>query len=374
MDWTRTFHSFKIITAQKIMALKKKTVALLFGGRSAEHEISLLSAASIYNNLDKAQFQIRSVFIDKKGNWRVVESPLLSPEKLNKGLSATFLPWDENHSSPLIEADIYFPILHGPYGEDGTIQGLLEMADVPFVGASVMDSAIAMDKAMSKIIFKSKNLPVVRHLVIMEKDWKEDRGNILGQIKKELPLPFFVKPACLGSSVGISKLKENGQIPAAVEKAFRYDRKILVEEGIQGRELECSVLGNDNPEASLPGEIIPFREFYDYDDKYLEGKTRFGIPAELTPSQTREVQSLSVEAFKAIGCSGMARVDFLMDGKTEKIYVSEINTIPGFTEISMYPKLWEVSGLPFPRLLERLIQLGFERHEQKKRAREDYGR
>ncbi len=374
MDWTRTFHSFKIITAQKIMALKKKTVALLFGGRSAEHEISLLSTASIYNNLDKAQFQIRSIFIDKKGNWRVVESPLLSPEKLNQGLSATFLPWDENHSSPLIEADIYFPILHGPYGEDGTIQGLLEMADVPFVGASVMDSAIAMDKAMSKIIFKSKNLPVVKHLIIMEKDWKEDRGNILGQIKKELPLPFFVKPACLGSSVGISKLKENGQIPAAVEKAFRYDRKILVEEGIQGRELECSVLGNDNPEASLPGEIIPFREFYDYDDKYLEGKTRFGIPAELTPSQTREVQSLSVEAFKAIGCSGMARVDFLMDGKTEKIYVSEINTIPGFTEISMYPKLWEVSGLPFPRLLERLIQLGFGRHEQKKRAREDYGR
>lgn len=373
MDWTRTFHSFKIISAYKIMTPKKKTVVLLFGGRSAEHEISLLSAASIFNNLDQSKFQIRSIFIDKKGNWRVVESPLLSPERLNKGPSATFLPWDENHSSPLIEADIYFPVLHGPYGEDGTIQGLLEMADVPFVGASVMDSAIAMDKAMTKIILKSKNLPVVRHLIIMEKDWKEDRKSILGQIKKELPLPFFVKPACLGSSVGISKIKESGQIPAAVEKAFHYDRKILVEEGIQGRELECSVLGNDNPEASLPGEIIAFREFYDYDDKYLEGKTRFGIPAELTPSQTREVQSLSVEAFKAIGCSGMARVDFLMDGKTEKIFVSEINTIPGFTEISMYPKLWEVSGLPFPRLLERLIQLGFERHEQKKRAREDYG-
>ena len=374
MDWTRTLHSFKIITAYKVMTPKKKTIALLFGGRSAEHEISLLSAASIFNNLDQNKFEIRSVFIDKKGNWRVVESPLLSPEKLNKGPSATFLPWDENHSTPLIEADIYFPVLHGPYGEDGTIQGLLEMADVAFVGASVMDSAIAMDKAMTKIILKSKNLPVVRHLIITEKDWKENRENILGQIKKELPLPFFMKPSCLGSSVGISKIKENGQIPSAVEEAFRYDRKILVEEGIQGRELECSVLGNDDPEASLPGEIIPFREFYDYDDKYLEGKTRFGIPAELTPSQTREVQSLSVEAFKAIGCSGMARVDFLMDRKTEKIYVSELNTIPGFTEISMYPKLWEVSGLPFPRLLERLIQLGFERHEQKKRAREDYSR
>ncbi len=373
-DWTRTFHSFKIISASKTMTLEKKTIVLLFGGRSAEHEISLLSAASIFNNLDKTKFQIRSIFIDKKGNWRVVESPLLSPEKLNKGPSANFLPWAENHSSLLIEADIYFPVLHGPYGEDGTIQGLLEMADVPFVGASVMDSAIAMDKAMTKIILKGKNLPVARHIIIMEKDWKENRENILGHIRKELPLPFFVKPACLGSSVGISKVKENSQIPAAIDEALRYDRKILAEEGIQGRELECSVLGNDDPEASLPGEIIPFREFYDYDDKYLEGKTRFGIPAELKPSQTKEVQRLSVEAFKAIGCSGMARVDFLMDGKTEKIYVSEINTIPGFTEISMYPKLWEVSGLPFPQLLERLIELGFERHNQKKRDREDYSR
>lgn len=352
----------------------KNKIALLFGGRSAEHEISLLSAASIFNNLDKTKFQISSIFIDKKGNWRVVESPLLSPEKLNEGPSATFLPWDESPSSPLIEADIYFPVLHGPYGEDGTIQGLLEMADVPFVGASVMESAVAMDKAMTKIILKSKNLPVVRHLVIMEKEWKEKRKNILAQISKELPLPFFVKPACLGSSVGISKIRDNSQTPAAVDEALRYDRKILVEEGIQGRELECSVLGNDNPEASLPGEIIPFREFYDYHDKYLEGKTRFGIPAELTPSQTKKVQGLSVEAFKAIGCSGMARVDFLMDGKTQKIYVSEINTIPGFTEISMYPRLWEVSGLPFPQLLERLVQLGFERHEQKKRDREDYSR
>jgi D-alanine-D-alanine ligase len=356
------------------MTPKKKTIALLFGGRSAEHEISLLSAASIFNNLDKTKFEIISIFIDKRGKWRVVESPLLSPEKLNKGSSATFLPWEENRFSQLIEADIYFPVLHGPYGEDGTIQGLLEMADVPYVGASVMDSAIGMDKAMTKIILKSKKLPVVRHLIIMEKDWKENRENILNQIRMELPLPFFVKPACLGSSVGISKVKQNSQTAAAVDEAFRYDRKILAEEGIQGRELECSVLGNDEPEASLPGEIFPFREFYDYDDKYHEGKTRFGIPAELTPSQTKEVQYLSVEAFKAIDCSGMARVDFLMDGRTEKIYVSEINTIPGFTEISMYPKLWEVSGLTFPRLLERLIQLGFERHKKKKRGREDYSR
>jgi len=353
---------------------KKVKVALLFGGRSAEHEVSLVSASSIYKNLDKKKFDILSIYINREGNWRCVPSPLLPLERLTKGNFLSFLPWAKNAGVSILEADIYFPVLHGPYGEDGTIQGFFEMADVPYVGASVMDSAIGMDKAMTKIILKGKNLPVVRHLVIVEKDWKENRENILNQIRKELPLPFFVKPACLGSSVGISKVKQNNQTAAAVDEAFRYDRKALAEEGIQGRELECSVLGNDEPEASLPGEIIPFREFYDYDDKYHEGKTRFGIPAELTPSQTKEVQYLSVEAFKAIDCSGMARVDFLMDGRTEKIYVSEINTIPGFTEISMYPKLWEVSGLPFPRLLERLIRLGFERHEKKKRDREDYSR
>jgi D-alanine-D-alanine ligase len=246
------------------------------------------------------------------------------------------------------------------------------MADVPFAGASVSDSAMGMDKAITKMLLEAKNLPVVKYLIILEKQWKDNRESILSEIKGKLLFPLFVKPACLGSSVGISKIKKNDEIPSAMDEAFQYDQKIVVEEGIHGRELECSVLGNEKPEASLPGEVIPFREFYDYKDKYIEGKTRFGIPAQLTPSQIEETQRLAVETFKAIGCSGMARVDFLMDEKTEKIYVSEINTIPGFTEISMYPKLWEVSGLTFPLLLEKLIDLGFERYKRKKRKRENY--
>ncbi len=354
------------------MTTQKRKVALLFGGRSAEHEISLLSAASIYKNLNTKKFEIISIYINKKGNWKVVESPLLSPEALNTGSFSSFLPWDKKASSSDVKADVYFPVLHGPYGEDGTLQGLLEMADVPFAGASVLDSAVGMDKAVSKIILKAKNLPVVEHLTFLEKEWRESKDSVLSEIREKLPLPRFVKPACLGSSVGISKVSNETETSAALNEAFRYDRKILVEEGILGRELECSVLGNENPEASLPGEIIPFREFYDYQDKYIEGKTRFGIPAKLTPSQTEEIRSLSVEAFKALSCSGMARVDFLMDGATEKIYVSEINTIPGFTEISMYPKLWEVSGLSFPHLLEKLIELGLDRHQRKKRKRENY--
>jgi D-alanine-D-alanine ligase len=293
------------------MTAHKRKVALVFGGRSAEHEISLLSAASIYDNLDSNKFEAISIYINKKGDWKVVESPLLAPEVLNSGSFSSFLPWNTSTSSLTIEADIYFPVLHGPYGEDGTLQGLLEMADVPFAGASVLDSAMGMDKAITKIILEAKNLPLVNYLVILEKEWRDKKESILSEIKEKLPLPLFMKPACLGSSVGISKVKESSDIPSAVDEAFQYDQKIIVEEGILGRELECSVLGNEEPEASLPGEVIPFREFYDYKDKYIEGKTRFGIPAKLTPSQTEETQRLAVEAFKAIGCSGMARVDFL---------------------------------------------------------------
>ena len=372
LRWTRETHSYKIIFLEKKLNPKKINIALLFGGRSAEHEISLLSAVSIYNNLDKKKFEITSIYINKNGDWRVVESPLLSPSDLNKGQFFSFLAWRKNISPQTADADIYFPVLHGPYGEDGTIQGLLEMAGVPFVGASVMDSAVGMDKAMTKSILKAKNLPVVKHLIILEHDWTKQRKSVLSKIKKELPLPLFVKPACLGSSVGISKVKEDAKAAAALDEAFRYDRKIIVEEGIKGRELECCVLGNENPRVSLPGEIIPYREFYDYRDKYIEGKTRFGIPAELPSSQIKEIQRLSTETYRALCCSGMARVDFLMEEKTEKFFVSEINTIPGFTEISMYPKLWEVSGLPFPQLLEQLIELGFERHERKKRNEENF--
>ncbi len=356
------------------MREKRVKVALLFGGRSAEHEISLLSARSIYENLDREKYEIISIYITNNGNWKIVESPLLPPAALNDGPSFSFLPWSPSSSLPAVSADIYFPILHGPYGEDGTIQGFLEIADVPFAGASVMESAIAMDKAMTKTILSAKNLPVVPHLVIREEEWRTNREALLSRIQNELPLPRFAKPSCLGSSVGISKVRREEETPVAIEEALRYDEKILVEQGIVGRELECSVLGNENPEASLPGELFPSREFYDYRDKYIEGKTRFAVPAALSPARTEEIRHLSLAAFKAVGCRGMARVDFLMDGKTEKVFLSELNTIPGFTEISMYPKLWEASGLPFPRLLDRLLELGFERHRKKKKERESYNR
>jgi len=346
---------------------KKKNLAILFGGRSAEHEVSLLSAKSIFNNLDKNKFEITSIYINKQGMWRIVESPLLPLQSLNEGEFFFFLPWRNNNLAQEIEADVYFPILHGPYGEDGTIQGLFEMADVPYVGATVLASSLGMDKAMAKIIFKERNLPVVNHLILYEFEWRKERSLILEKIKKELPLPLFIKPCNLGSSIGISKAKSYSEIVPAIENAFLYDRKILVEEGIKGRELECSVLGNDEPLASLPGELIPSREFYDYRDKYIDNKTSFRIPAELPEAICREIQRISKEAFRAIDCSGMARVDFFWEEKSERLILSEVNTIPGFTEISMYPKLWEVSGLSYPLLLERLIELALERHKKKKR-------
>lgn len=340
----------------------------MFGGRSAEHEVSIRSASAIFNNLDKAKFRVISIFINKQGRWKKVASPLVPPNELNRGLFSSFLPWRNGGRVLPVRADIYFPVLHGPYGEDGTIQGLLEMADVPYVGAGVLGSAVGMDKAVMKSLFRSRELPVVKHRVFVETDWNKNPDRILRAVRREFRLPLFVKPANLGSSVGITKVRNQAQTRAALELAFRYDRKVLVEEGIRGRELECSVLGNDEPTASLPGEIMPHREFYDYNDKYLNGKTKFGIPAVLPAALVKEVQRLAVEAYKACDGAGMARVDFFLESRTRRLYISEINTIPGFTEISMYPKLWEVSGLPFPRLVERLIELGFERHRAKKRC------
>ncbi len=349
------------------MTEQKLKVVLLFGGRSPEHEVSLTSAASIYKNLDKGKFSVSSIYINKEGKWRTVESPLLSSSELKHGKFFSFLPWGKSSLTQTIDGDIYFPILHGPYGEDGTIQGLFELADVPYVGATVMASAVAMDKAVTKTILKAKKIPVVKYMIVFEQDWRRKRKVVFNKIIKELPLPFFIKPANLGSSIGITKVKDYSEIESALETAFRYDRKILIEEGIAGRDLECSVLGNDNPRASLPGEIIPYREFYDYRDKYVEGKTRFAIPATLPSCITEEIQKISIQAYKIIGCSGMARVDFFYQEKTKDLFLNEINTIPGFTKISMYPKLWEVSGIPFPKLLEKLIELGLERHNKKKK-------
>jgi D-alanine-D-alanine ligase len=353
---------------------RKTKIALLFGGRSAEHEVSLISASAIYKNIDKRKYEIICFYINKKGEWKKVASPLLSAEKLKKGPSFSFLPWEVAALSRRIRADIFFPVLHGPYGEDGTIQGLLEMADVPYVGAGVLASAAGMDKAVMKALFAGKNLPLVKYRIILDSEYLKDNKAVLSRIKRDFRLPFFVKPASLGSSVGISKIKTYAETSKALGKAFRYDRKILVEQGIVGREVECSVLGNDEPRASLPGEVIPYREFYDYRDKYLEGRTRFRIPANLPQGKIKEIQRLALEAYRAVDCSGMARMDFFLEDETGKIYLNEINTIPGFTEISMYPKLWGISGIPFPRLIEELVRLGFERHRRKKRCVERLGR
>ena len=347
---------------------KKIVVSLIFGGRSAEHEISLVSAAAIHKNLDKTRFGVRSIYITRQGLWKAVEAPSPDIRTLEGGRASSFLPWEEQEivGRHEVAADIYFPVLHGPYGEDGTIQGLLEMAGVPYVGAGVLGSALGMDKSATKSILRDHGLPVVPCLVIREEDFRADAGRILGRIRRSLPLPLFVKPANLGSSVGITKVGNTKDVPAALAAAFRYDTTALVEKGIRGRELELSVLGNEAPEASVPGEVIPFREFYDYNDKYVDGKTTFVIPAELAPRTLARIRRLGIAAFKALSCSGLARVDFFLEKRTNHLTINEINTIPGFTEISMYPKLWAASGLPFPRLLERLIELGFARHRNRK--------
>ncbi|MBN1272767.1 MAG: D-alanine--D-alanine ligase [Candidatus Aminicenantes bacterium] len=353
--------------------MKKICVGLLFGGRSAEHEISLLSARSIFNQLDKNKYNPLLIYIDTHGRWTVTDSIPARPFSESRKKNLSFLPWENTSWQNNIRADIYFPILHGPFGEDGTIQGLLEMAGVPYVGASVLASAVGMDKATAKELFRGQGLPTVNTIVLHEPDWRENKENCLRRLQQKMSFPLFVKPSNLGSSVGITKVKNRQTLPVSIDLAFRYDRKVLVEEGIEGREFECSVLGNENPEASLPGELIPFREFYDYKDKYIEGKTSFHIPAPISPELTETIRKTAIRAFKAIDGCGMARVDFFLQKKPEKLFLNEVNTIPGFTEISMYPKLWEQSGLPFSRLLDRLIELGFERFHQlsqKRRTRQ----
>ncbi|MBM3294399.1 MAG: D-alanine--D-alanine ligase [Candidatus Aminicenantes bacterium] len=345
---------------------KKTVVALLFGGRSAEHEVSVASAAAVRKNLDPAKFEVVSIFLNREGRWRRVATPEVPPEEIAAGEFRGFLPWS-GPGGEEIRADIYFPVLHGPYGEDGTIQGLLDLADVPYVGAGVLGSAAGMDKAVMKELFRSRGLPIVPHRLVREADWRRRAAAVGRSLRRDLRLPLFVKPANLGSSVGVTRVVSWSGLEEAVAEAFRFDRKAVVEQGLACREIECSVLGNDSPRASLPGEVIPQRDFYDYRDKYLDGKTEFGIPAKLPTAVARRVRRLAVEAFLACEGSGLARVDFFLEKGTDRVYVNEINTLPGFTEISMYPKLWAVSGLAFGPLLELLIELGFERHRARRR-------
>ncbi|MGA7240482.1 MAG: D-alanine--D-alanine ligase family protein [Bryobacteraceae bacterium] len=321
----------------------KLRVAVIYGGRSGEHEISVRSAKSIMQGLDPARYEQIEYFIDNNGKW--------SPGPI--------LPEPGAHPN----IDVAFPILHGTFGEDGTVQGLLELADLPYVGAGVLGSAVSMDKEMMKRVCRERNLPVVEFLTL-----PRDCATAV-EACSELPFPLFVKPANLGSSVGISKAHDARELSAAFELAAQFDRKIIVERGIEGREFECAVLGNESPMASVPCEILPSREFYDYEDKYLLDRAGTKLPADLTPEKTDELRSLAVECYRAVECEGMGRVDFLLEAATDKLYINEINTIPGFTSISMYPKMWEHSGIRFSALLDQLIELALDRHKRKKATR-----
>jgi D-alanine-D-alanine ligase len=340
-------------------------IALLYGGRSGEHEISIRSARSIYGVLQQTH-SVYPIFIDKQGAWwRAGEKGELPSTRDGLGERVCVFPGvDEpalHTAGARLKIDIAFPILHGTHGEDGIIQGLLESAGIPYVGAGVAASAVGMDKVMMKAMFAQSGLPVPPHLSVLRSEWKEDCPACLESVLSALPFPMFVKPANLGSSVGISKAHDRAELALALDEAARYDAKIIIEKGINAREIECSVLGNRKPKASLPGEIIPRREFYDYVAKYIEDSTELKIPADLSPEQIEKVQDLSVRAFQAIDCSGMGRVDLFLERGTGRLLVNEINTIPGFTSISMYPKLWEASGIDYPTLLNQLLELGLER-------------
>jgi D-alanine-D-alanine ligase len=375
---------------------------VLYGGRSGEHEVSLASAASVFANIDRTRYEPVPIRIEKDGRWALADKPpavmvagdvieqarLEAARPIREGREVHFVarPSEEtilsidrsqSRDGDLPEAtvtglalDVIFPMLHGPYGEDGTIQGLLELANIPYVGCGVMASAVGMDKAMMKVAFAGRGLPVCPYRVVLRHEWEGDRERIADELEKMLKFPMFVKPANLGSSVGISKAKEPAGLREAMALAGSFDRKIVVEAAVpDAREIECAVLGNDEPDASVPGEIVPSREFYDYEAKYLDEGSKALIPADLPTKVADQVRKLSIEAFKAIDGAGMSRVDFLLERGNGTLYVNEVNTIPGFTTISMFAKLWAASGVDYPALLDRLIALAQQRHADKQHLR-----
>jgi D-alanine-D-alanine ligase len=389
--------------------MKKIRVGILFGGRSGEHEISLLSAASVFKAIDQDKYEVVPIGITKEGRWvtssdaeRLLagkpleherqlragdpeatsaaavlhngEAVIVPPEPHRAGAMTPFQSegLTRRASDRAINVDVIFPVLHGTFGEDGTIQGLLELADIPYVGAGVLGSAAGMDKDIMKSLFRAAGLPIVKHVTFLRSEWEATPKKMQKTVERKLKYPVFVKPANLGSSVGISKARDARELAIAIDEAAKFDRKIVVEEGVGGkknkaREIECAVLGNDEPQASVPGEIVPSAEFYDYAAKYLDEGSQLIIPAKLTKAESKRVRELAIAAFRAVDCSGLARVDFLMEPKSRKIYLNEINTMPGFTSISMYPKLWAATGVPYPELIERLIRLGMERQAEKKK-------
>ncbi|MGE5557963.1 MAG: D-alanine--D-alanine ligase [Bacillota bacterium] len=357
--------------------MAKSKICVIYGGRSGEHEVSVQSAASVIDAINSDKYEVIPIGITKNGKWAPGVSPraLIQQGSLEvkengamENITGALMASNRREVLPILdtEVNVVFPVLHGPFGEDGTIQGLLELADIAYVGGGVLASALGMDKIVMKMIFQANGIPVGDFLFYTRKQWEQNPEKITAEISKKIGLPCFIKPANLGSSVGISKAHNHAEIRRSMDFAARYDRKIIVEAFIKGREIECSVLGNDDPIASVPGEIVPCAEFYDYEAKYIANDSKLIIPAALSPELTAEVQDLAVCAYKAIDCAGMARVDFFLcaDGK---VFVNEINTIPGFTKISMYPKLWEASGLPYTELINRLIELALERKNDKDR-------
>ncbi|QZY55471.1 D-alanine--D-alanine ligase [Crassaminicella profunda] len=357
---------------------KKINVAIVFGSKSGEHEISLMSATSVMNAIDKEKYNVLPIGITKEGQWMIYNGPTQnietgewekiakkeSKENPNNRVSVIPLSGEVKKISDMV--DVVFPVLHGPFGEDGTIQGLLEMIDVPYVGAGVLASAVGMDKVYTKKVFEHEGLPVGNYMTIMRSKFRENQQEIIDRVEKEFEYPVFLKPANLGSSVGISKAHNREELIKGIKKAAEHDRKVVLEAFIKGREIECAVLGNEEAEASIVGEILPSHEFYDYNAKYFDdGKSKIVIPASIPKDKAEEIREMAVKAYKSIDCSGLARVDFFLEEDTMKVYINEVNTMPGFTKYSMYPLLWEQTGLSYSMLIDRLITLALERYKEK---------
>jgi D-alanine-D-alanine ligase len=356
---------------------RKLRVGVLFGGRSGEHEVSLASAASIIRGLDPQKYEAVPIGITKEGHWLIgAGAQKMLPEVLRTGqrvvmsadpTESALMPLDGSPRAQKL--DVVFPVIHGTFGEDGTMQGLLELAGLPFVGAGVLGSAIGMDKDVAKKLMQVAGIPVVPWIAVQRADWERQPKEIRRAVEKKFKYPVFVKPATLGSSVGMTKVHSRAELGPALDLAAEFAMKIMVERAVSAREIEVSVLGNHDPRASIPGEIVPHREFYDYAAKYLEEGTKLLIPAKLTKSEVKKVQAMAVTAFRALELSGMARVDFFIEKRGGKIFLNEVNTIPGFTSISMYPKLWEANGIPFRELINKLIDLALEQHREKARTK-----
>jgi len=362
-----------------MISQKRLRVGVLFGGRSGEHEVSLASAASVIRALDPEKYEAVPIGIAKDGRWLAGTSAMkLLPDVLKSGervvltpdpTAGSLVPLGSGSGRSSVAVDVIFPVLHGTFGEDGTVQGLLDLAGLPYVGAGVLASAVGMDKDVQKRLFEQAGLPIVPFVAVRRAEWEQDPGCVTRMLRKKFKFPFFVKPATAGSSLGMSRVKRASEIAPAMDLAAEFALKIIVERAVTAREIEVSVLGNNDVSASIPGEIVPHREFYDYTAKYLEQGTELVIPAKLSKKQVTTFQEYAVRAFRAIDGTGMSRCDFFLEHRTGLIFINELNTIPGFTSISMYPKLWEASGLPYPQLIDKLIQLAIELHAEKARTK-----